>query len=89
MSHRSSKPAFCAASKDGLRLLGDGEIKSKITITVNHASAKAKAAVEKAGGTVNVIEVKVLEADEARSAPSRQPRRPPSEQEAGAAKAEE
>ncbi|NOT70580.1 MAG: 50S ribosomal protein L15 [Hyphomicrobium sp.] len=52
--------------KDGLRLLGDGELKSKISITVNHASAKAKAAVEKAGGTVNVIEVKVLEADVAK-----------------------
>ncbi len=49
--------------KDGLRLLGDGEIKSKISITVNHASVKAKAAVEKAGGSVKVIEVKVLEAD--------------------------
>ncbi len=52
--------------KDGLRLLGDGEIKSKISITVNHASAKAKAAVEKAGGSVNVIAPKVLAADEAK-----------------------
>lgn len=52
--------------KDGLRLLGDGEIKSKISITVNHASAKAKAAVEKAGGSVNVIVPKVLAADVAK-----------------------
>jgi large subunit ribosomal protein L15 len=56
--------------KDGLRLLGDGEIKSKVTITVNHASAKAKAAIEKAGGTVNIIAVKVLEADEMKRAKS-------------------
>ena len=49
--------------KDGLRLLGEGEIKAKVAITVNHASVKAKAAVEKAGGSVKVIEVKVLEAD--------------------------
>ncbi|MEQ1717346.1 MAG: uL15m family ribosomal protein, partial [Hyphomicrobium sp.] len=56
--------------KDGVRLLGDGEIKSKITITVNHASAKAKAAVEKAGGSVNVIPVKILEADEIKRAKS-------------------
>jgi large subunit ribosomal protein L15 len=49
--------------KDGLRLLGEGEIKTKVSITVNHASAKAKAAVEKAGGSVKVIEVKILEAD--------------------------
>ena len=38
--------------KDGLRLLGKGEIKSKINITVYSASASAVAAVEKAGGTV-------------------------------------
>ncbi len=49
--------------KDGLRLLGEGEIKAKVAITVNHASVKAKAAVEKAGGSVKVIEVKILEAD--------------------------
>jgi large subunit ribosomal protein L15 len=48
--------------KDGLRLLGDGELKAKIAITVNHATAKAKAAVEKAGGSVSVIERKVLAA---------------------------
>lgn len=52
--------------KDGLRLLGDGEIKSKVSITVNHASVKAKAAIEKAGGTVTVIQRKVLAADEAK-----------------------
>ncbi len=52
--------------KDGLRLLGEGEIKSKISITVNHASAKAKAAVEKVGGAVKVLVVKVLPADEAK-----------------------
>ena len=56
--------------KDGLRLLGDGEIKCKISITVNHASAKAKVAVEKAGGSVKVIAVKVLPADEAKRAKS-------------------
>jgi large subunit ribosomal protein L15 len=51
---------------DGVRLLGEGDLKSKIAITVNHASAKAKAAVEKAGGSVTVIEPKVLAADEAK-----------------------
>lgn len=49
--------------KDGLRLLGTGELKAKVTVTVNHATASAKAAVEKAGGTVNIIEKKVLAAD--------------------------
>lgn len=50
--------------KDGLRLLGSGEIKAKLALTVNHATASAKAAIEKAGGSISVIEVKVLEADE-------------------------
>lgn len=52
--------------KGGLRLLGTGELKSKVEITVDHATATAKAAVEKAGGTVSLIEKKVLEADEAK-----------------------
>ncbi len=50
-------------AKDGLRLLADGEIKAKVAMTVNHASAKAKEAIEKAGGTVTVIERKILAAD--------------------------
>jgi len=53
--------------KDGLRLLGTGELKSRLTLTVNHATASARAAVEKAGGTINLIEVKVLEADVAKA----------------------
>lgn len=52
--------------KDGLRLLGDGEIKAKIALTVDHASATAKAAIEKAGGSITLIEKKVLAADEAK-----------------------
>ena len=39
---------------DGVRLLGKGELKSKIDITVYGASAAAKAAVEKAGGSVTL-----------------------------------
>jgi large subunit ribosomal protein L15 len=52
--------------KDGVRLLGSGELKAKLTLTVNHASASAKAAVEKAGGSISIIEKKVLAADEAK-----------------------
>jgi large subunit ribosomal protein L15 len=51
---------------DGVRLLGEGELKAKLSLTVNHASAKAKAAVEQAGGSVTLIEKKVLAADEAK-----------------------
>ena len=53
-------------AKDGVRLLGRGELKSKLTLTVNHASGAAKAAVEGAGGSVNIIEKSVLPADVAK-----------------------
>jgi large subunit ribosomal protein L15 len=52
--------------KDGLRILGEGELKSKVAITANYASPTAKAAIEKAGGSVTIIEVKVLAADVAK-----------------------
>ncbi|HEY1449177.1 MAG TPA: 50S ribosomal protein L15 [Caulobacteraceae bacterium] len=40
--------------KDGVRLLGKGELKAKLDITVHSASASAKAAVEKAGGKITL-----------------------------------
>jgi large subunit ribosomal protein L15 len=43
--------------KDGVRLLAKGELTAKLTFTVAGASASAREAVEKVGGTVNVIEV--------------------------------
>jgi large subunit ribosomal protein L15 len=52
--------------KDGLRILGQGELTSKVTITANHATAVAKVAIEKVGGTINIIEEKVLAADVAK-----------------------
>jgi large subunit ribosomal protein L15 len=51
---------------DGVRLLGEGDLQAKVSITVNHASASARDAVEKAGGSVTLIEKKVLAADEAK-----------------------
>jgi len=39
-------------ARDGVRLLGQGEIKGKLTLTVHSATASARAAVEKAGGSV-------------------------------------
>lgn len=41
---------------DGVRLLARGAITSGVTISVNSASKAAVAAVEKAGGKVNLIE---------------------------------
>jgi large subunit ribosomal protein L15 len=42
-------------AKAGLRLLGRGEVTSKLTIEVHGASKTAIAAVEKAGGTVKIL----------------------------------
>ena len=54
--------------KDGLRILGEGELTAKLAITANHASASAKAAIEKAGGSVTLIVKKVLPDDEKKRA---------------------
>ncbi len=40
---------------DGVRLLARGAITSKVNVSVNSASKSAVAAVEKAGGEVNVV----------------------------------
>jgi large subunit ribosomal protein L15 len=42
---------------DGVRLLGDGEIKAKVAFEVTGASAGAVKAVEKAGGSVTIVEM--------------------------------
>jgi large subunit ribosomal protein L15 len=42
-------------AKDGVRLLGRGELKSKLTLELYGASKPAIAAVEKAGGTVKIL----------------------------------
>jgi large subunit ribosomal protein L15 len=65
-----SKPVTLAAlieagvfrrALDGVRLLGSGELTSKVAFTVNHASKSAVAAVEKAGGSIELIAPKVDE----------------------------
>ena len=40
---------------EGVRLLGGGEIKAKVALSVYGASKSAVAAVEKAGGTVEIL----------------------------------
>jgi len=49
------KTGVLRRAKDGLRLLGRGEIKAKLAIEVHGASKSAVAAVEKAGGTVKIL----------------------------------
>lgn len=41
--------------KDGVKILGNGEISKKLNVKVNACSESAKAKIEAAGGTVEVI----------------------------------
>ena len=45
-------------SKDGVRLLNKGDLTAKVQLDIAHVSKGAVAAVEKAGGSVNVAEKK-------------------------------
>src|SRR3954469_10118600 len=49
------KAGVLRRAKDGVRLLGRGELKVKLTVEVHGASKSAIAAVEKAGGTVKIL----------------------------------
>lgn len=48
------KAGVVAKSKDGVRILGKGDLKSKVDITVAGASKTAIAVIEKAGGKVTL-----------------------------------
>ena len=55
LDHDALKAAGLArGGKDGVRLLGKGELKAKVKFAVAGVSAGAKAAVEKAGGSVEL-----------------------------------
>ena len=43
-------------SRDGIRVLGGGELSAKLAFDVAGASAPARAAIEKAGGSIKVVE---------------------------------
>jgi large subunit ribosomal protein L15 len=62
IDHAALKAAGLArGGKDGVRLLGKGELTAKVKFLVDGVSAGAKAAVEKAGGSVDLPEVKPSE----------------------------
>ena len=52
------KAGVLRRARDGVRLLGRGALKAKVAIEVAGATKSAIAAVEKAGGSVTVIEAK-------------------------------
>ena len=65
IDHAALKAAGLArGGSDGVRLLGKGTLTTALQFTVAGVSARARAAVEAAGGTVSVIEV-IAPADKA------------------------
>jgi large subunit ribosomal protein L15 len=57
LDHEALKAVGLArGGKDGVRLLGKGELKAKLALKVAGASKGAREAVEKAGGSVEIIE---------------------------------
>jgi len=59
------KAGVLRRAKDGVRLLGTGEIKAKVALAVYGASKSAVAAVEKAGGTVDILAPKAETSEQA------------------------
>src|SRR5271155_5313795 len=59
------KAGILRRAKEGVRLLGGGEIKAKVALSVFGASKSAVAAVEKAGGTVEILAPKPEKSEEA------------------------
>ena len=59
------KAGLLRRAKDGVRLLGSGEIKAKVALAVFGASKSAIAAVEKAGGTVEILAPKAQASEQA------------------------
>jgi large subunit ribosomal protein L15 len=59
------KAGVIRRAKDGIRLLGAGEIKAKVALAVYGASKSAVAAVEKAGGTVEILAPKPQASEQA------------------------
>jgi large subunit ribosomal protein L15 len=58
LDHATLQAAGLArGGKDGVRMLGKGALTSKISVKVAGISAGARAAIEKAGGSVEVIHV--------------------------------
>ena len=53
---------LCSKPRDGVKLLGQGEITAALTFEVAAASKSAVAAIEKAGGTVTLLKAAAPEA---------------------------
>ena len=56
---------ICTKARDGVRILGMGELKAKLAFEVAGASKSAAAAIEKAGGSLKVLAAAAAAAAEA------------------------
>ena len=63
-----SAAGLITSRRDGVRLLAKGEIKAKVSFLVDGVSEAAAEAVKKAGGSVEVREIKILAEDERKRA---------------------
>jgi len=52
----------CARARDGVKILGQGELTAKLVFEVAGASKNAVSAIEKAGGSVKILAQPVAEA---------------------------
>src|ERR1044072_8735446 len=59
------KAGVLRRAKDGVRLLGNGAVKAKVSLEVYAASGSAVEAVEKAGGSVKILAPKREEGEKA------------------------
>jgi large subunit ribosomal protein L15 len=50
----------CARARDGVKILGNGELKAKLSFEVLGASKSAIAAIEKAGGAVKLLRAEAV-----------------------------
>ncbi len=55
----------CARARDGVKILGKGELTAKLSFEVLSASKSAIAAIEKAGGEIKVLKAEAAAAAEA------------------------
>jgi large subunit ribosomal protein L15 len=57
---------------DGVKILGDGELTKKLTVTAHAFSASAKAKIEAKGGTCEVIAPKVKSKEPSKAKPAKE-----------------
>ena len=60
------KAGLMRRAKDGVKVLGNGEIKAKVELAVYGATKSAIEAIEKAGGSVKILKPVAVEDDEPR-----------------------